>query len=74
MDRYIEAKKAFGILRKGFSVKQSVPGFEHTTAQTQIDFKIRKRENDESRHGVDFVSKLDKEGLLLDRMNQSKVP
>jgi hypothetical protein len=74
MDRYIEAKKAFGLLRKGFSLKQNVPGFEHTSAQKQIDFKIRKRENDDSRHGVEYAQKLDKGGLLIEMMNQNKVP
>lgn len=55
MDRYIKAKVAWGYKRKGFSIKKLVPGFIHTSGRKQIDFKVRKQLNDDTRHGVGAV-------------------
>lgn len=33
MERYIEAKKAYGLLKKGFKIKTFVPDFQHTSAK-----------------------------------------
>ena len=58
MDRYIKAKIAYGYKKKGFSVKRFVTDFEHISGRKQIDFRVRKQLNNESRHGADVIKKL----------------
>ena len=74
MDQYIKAKLAFGLKRKGFSIKKFLPDFQHTSGRKQIDFKIRKKANDESRHGVDIIKKLIQKDLLGAKINERKIP
>ena len=74
MDRYIKAKVAWGYKRKGFSISKLVPGFEHTSGRKQIDYKVRKQLNDETRHGVGAVKKLIDKGQLSEKMQKNKIP
>lgn len=74
MDRYVKARVAWGYKRKGFQPSKLVPGFKHTSARKQIDYKVRKMLNDESKHGVKTVQKLIQQGQLGEKINKNKIP
>lgn len=61
MKRWIEAKIKYG---KFMRISEDVPDFQFISGKKQLDYKIRKRENDQQRHGVALFDKLAKSGEL----------
>lgn len=52
MGMYVQARQKYG---KDLNVNYHLPGFRHITGKKHIEYKIRKRQNDQDRHGYELV-------------------